>query len=231
MARFALISDLHGELQNLQAILECAGDRADEILVTGDYLEAKVSKKNLGQRAEWPLEDVVDDNPALWEVLVSSCRLIRGNQEERIATALGAQDVPPLLARLLTTPAEWATPTTRFVHGHRFPWFRDGDELMHPVLREPTDRPVVVHGHSHRRLLTLGLADPGQPPRRRIEPETGRTYRLPPGERALVNLGAARDAAAHWALYDEEAGTVTFETAGRTGGPEGNARERNHDDQ
>ncbi|WP_255949497.1 metallophosphoesterase family protein [Streptomyces odontomachi] len=213
MARYALISDLHGNLENLQAIMESASGRADKIFVTGDYLDAKVSKKNIGQRAEWPLEDVVDDNPALWEVLISACRLIRGNQEERIATALGGQDVPPLLAQLLGTAAEWATPTTRFVHGHRFTWFREGDELMHPVLAEPTDRPVVVHGHSHRRLLTFGLGDPGEPPRLRFEPETGRTYQLPQGERSLINLGAARDAAAHWALYDEEAGTVSFETA------------------
>lgn len=214
MVRFAVVSDLHGSLENFQVILECVQGRVDTVVVTGDYLEAKVSKRDMGRGIEWSLEEVVDPDPTLWEALAETCVLIRGNQEERIAAALGGHGVPRLLEPLLGAPEEWTTPLTRFVHGHRFEWFRLGEELRHPVLREPTDRRVVIHGHGHRRLLTLGLGEPGGPPRLRTEPVTGRPYRLSADERSLVGLGAARDDAAHWALYDEETGIVSFETAG-----------------
>ncbi|NED91173.1 metallophosphoesterase family protein [Streptomyces sp. SID11233] len=219
MVRFAVISDLHGNSANFRAITEAARGRVDAIVLTGDYLEAKISKKDMFSGFVWPPEDVVDHDADLWAELVR-CVLVRGNQEERIATLLGGRAVPGL-APLLAAPERWSTPATRFEHGHRFAWARDGDALTHPVLDEEPGGPVVVHGHSHRRMLTFGraapdsAAPPGGP--RRTVPVTGRVHRLPPHGIRVVNAGAACEAAAHWVLYDEDARTVTFETAGDTG--------------
>lgn len=199
--------------------MEAARGRVDSIVLTGDYLEAKISKKEMSSGLVRPPEDVVDHDPDLWAEL-ARCVLVRGNQEERIATLLGDRTVPGL-APLLAAPERWVTQATRFEHGHRFAWARDGDVLTHPVLDEEPGGPVVIHGHSHRRMLTLGrargsaAAPPGGP--RRTVPVIGRTHRLPPHGIRVVNAGAACDAAAHWALYDEDARTVTFETAGGTG--------------
>lgn len=216
MARFAVISDLHGNFENLLAIQEKVAGRVDTVVLTGDYLEAKVSKKDLHRDLRWSLQDVVDLDAPLWEAL-SSCVLVRGNQEERITTVLREQGVPGALEPLLAAPPEWATPTTRFVHGHGFTWFREGEDLIHPVLDALPDRPVLIHGHSHRRLLTTGLEAPGGHRPLRLEPVTGRVYELPTSGYCLVNAGAARDREAHWVLYDEEARTVTFETVRTTG--------------
>lgn len=216
MTRFAVISDLHGNRENLLAILEKAAGRVDTVVLTGDYLEAKVSKKDLHRDLRRPLQDVVDPDPPLWEALAPYV-LVRGNQEERITTALRHQSAPGALEPLLAAPPEWATPTTRFVHGHRFTWFREGEHLRHPVLGTLPDRPVLIHGHSHRRLLTTGPEAMGQHVPLRAEPVTGRVYELPGPGPCLVNAGAARDREAHWVLYDEEARTVTFETARTTG--------------
>ncbi|WSY83079.1 metallophosphatase family protein [Streptomyces sp. NBC_00876] len=222
MARFAVISDLHGNSANFRAIAEAVRGRVDSIILTGDYLEAKISKKDMIPGSVWPPEDVVGHDPDLWSRL-ARCVLVRGNQEERIATLLGGRTVPGL-APLLAAPARWSTPLTRFEHGHRFVWARDGDVLTHPVLDEEAGGPVVVHGHSHRRMLTLGRAEPEpepgpgpEPGPYRAVPVTGRVHRLPPHGIRVVNAGAACEAAAHWVLYDEEARTVTFETAGGTG--------------
>ncbi|MFG2484202.1 metallophosphoesterase [Streptomyces virginiae] len=211
MTRFAVISDLHGKYEHLQDIVEAGKGRIDAIVMTGDYLEAKISKKHLHLGLEWPLEDVVDVDPELWSFL-ESCTLVRGNQEERIAAVMAGRPVPALLAPLLAAPGEWATRTTRFVHGHGFPWARTGGQLDHPLLDDTVsaDRAVIVHGHSHRRLLTLGSGV-------RIEPVTGQPYALAPEGTCVVNVGAARDPEAHWVLYDEDARTITFETARTTG--------------
>ncbi|MEU1122549.1 metallophosphoesterase [Streptomyces sp. NPDC005899] len=216
MARFAVVSDLHGNRENFLAIQEKAAGRVDTMVLTGDYLEAKVSKKDLHRDLHWSLQDAVDPDPSLWEAL-SSCLLVRGNQEERITTVLRHRSVPGPLDVLLAAPSERSTPTTRFVHGHGFTWFREGEHLRHPVLDTAPDRPVLVHGHSHRRLLTTGLGTPGRHTPLRVEPVTGRVYELPPSGHCLVNAGAARDPEAHWVLYDEEARTVTYETARTTG--------------
>ncbi|MEY2243454.1 metallophosphoesterase [Streptomyces sp. SAS_267] len=216
MARFAVISDLHGNYENLLAIQEKAAGRVDTVVLTGDYLDAKVSKKDLHRDLRWSLQDAVDLDAPLWESL-SSCVLVRGNQEERITAVLRGQGVPGALEALLAAPPEWATPTTRFVHGHRFTWFRGGEDLSHPVLDALPDRPVLIHGHSHRRLLTTGLEATGQHAPLRLEPVTGRVYELPRSGPCLVNAGAARDREAHWVLYDDEARTVTFETVRTTG--------------
>ncbi|MBB1245674.1 metallophosphoesterase family protein [Streptomyces durbertensis] len=211
MARFAVISDLHGNYENLLAIQEKAAGRVDTMVLTGDYLDAKVSKKDLHRDLHWSLQDAVDLDAPLWQAL-SSCVLVRGNQEERITTVLRDRSVPSALQALLAAPEEWATPTTRFVHGHRFPWFREGEALSYPVLNALPDRPVLIHGHSHRRLLTTGLEATGRHTPLRLEPVTGHVYELPGSGLCLVNAGAARDREAHWVLYDEEARTVTFET-------------------
>ena len=44
MVRFAVVSDLHGRLDNFRSILESVQGRVDPVVMTGDYLEAKVSK-------------------------------------------------------------------------------------------------------------------------------------------------------------------------------------------
>ncbi|MFJ7625099.1 metallophosphoesterase family protein [Streptomyces sp. NPDC097595] len=215
MARFAVVSDLHGNRENFLAIRERVAGRVDTVFLTGDYLDAKVSKKDLHLDVNWSLEEATDHDPSLWQTL-STCARVRGNQEERITTILRRRRLPVLLDALLAAPAEWATPVTRFVHGHRFTWSRQGEDLSHPLLDAPPDRPVLIHGHNHRRLLTTGIGRHGHDPLR-VEPVTGRVYELPAEGACLVNAGAARDPEAHWVLYDEEARTVTFETARPTG--------------
>ncbi|MFJ9772636.1 hypothetical protein ACIRVF_15555 [Kitasatospora sp. NPDC101157] len=216
MTRTALVADLHGRYQNLRRIIDAAAAaRADRIVVVGDYLEAKVSKKLAAAGGHWSLEEVVDPDPPLWESLLSDCVLVRGNQEERIAHLLAGQPLPPALAGILAAPPEYRDKDAVYVHGHGFDWYRTEQGPWCPVLREPgAPHSRYFFGHSHRRILVETGGTDGSTFRRLTEPATGSPHVLGQGGPWLVNCGAAFQDAAHWTLYDDDDETVTFMTAG-----------------
>jgi predicted phosphodiesterase len=238
VTKTAVLADVHGRLGNLRRIIAACSGRVDRIVVVGDYLEAKVSKKRAALGGEWTLEEVVDPDPELWELLAESCLLVRGNQEERIAALLAGQPLPAALAPLLAAPAEHRSGDDVFCHGHGFDWWKTAEGPWCPVL-PPAAPPAArwFFGHSHRRLLVDTGGTDGSSYRALTQPETGTPLPVPGGDHGedpaedrsgdpggdlgsgagrgpwLVNCGAVFHDAAHWTLYDDETATVTYLTA------------------
>ncbi|MEW9528663.1 ATP-grasp domain-containing protein [Microbispora sp. NPDC049125] len=228
--RYAVVADLHGRLDRLGPIMEAAAGHGARLVLLGDYLEAKVSKRDL--RGGRPLEEVVDRDEPLWELAAREL-LVLGNQEERIARALrhpgtpeaadspeapeapdspeapegaGFPGVPDVLRPLLSAPPRLETARALFVHGHEFDWFRIEGGVWSPKLPEPPDLPVTIYGHSHRPALIRITASPDALMYEALPAAAGVPQALD-GDH-LVNAGPARDG--HWLLYDDEARTVTF---------------------
>lgn len=213
--RYAIVSDLHGRADQFERICRDAGRyRADRVILTGDYLESKVSKRRHDPTVRWDADQVIDHDPGLWRRL-SGCDLVRGNQEERIADLLSADQVHADLAPLLRAPERMVLDSGLvLVHGHRFDWRRYQGRWI-PGRRDIADAPgpVVCYGHSHERLA--GRVPGGSPDGtvELLEVRAGHPIRLLPGYLHLLNLGAARESEGHWLAYDEASQTVTFREA------------------
>ncbi|EIV94636.1 metallophosphoesterase [Frankia sp. QA3] len=172
--RYAVLADLHGRPGALRRILAAAAAAgADEIVCLGDYLEAKVPRRLHDPSRFWPLERVVDSDPALWSQL-AGIRRVLGNQELRIRELLRPEQVPADLAVLLDAP-EWdRLHGVVGLHGHQIRWsagyaepaggpveltgaappaLADGRDLLVPVAADVPRVPVVVVGHTHQEAL------------------------------------------------------------------------------
>jgi diadenosine tetraphosphatase ApaH/serine/threonine PP2A family protein phosphatase len=210
--RVAVISDIHGTLHALEAVLaEIDREAPDEI---------------------WSLGDVVGYGPRPNECVAvvrerASIALV-GNHDLAAVGKLGTDDFGPLAAEsarwtmdaLAPESAEWLRALDPAAT-------REGVELYHASPRDPvweyvlseevallsllaTSAPVVLVGHSHVALsiswdeqsLVGGLAPAG------LEPELrGRRWLLNPGSVGQPRDGDARAA---WLLIDIAAGRAAF---------------------
>ncbi|CAJ59180.1 MULTISPECIES: metallophosphoesterase [Frankia] len=178
--RYAVLADLHGRPGALRRILAAAAAAgADEIVCLGDYLEAKVPRRLHDPSRFWPLERVVDPDPALWARL-AGIRRVLGNQELRIRELLRPEQVPADLAVLLDAPERDRLHGLVGLHGHQIRWSTgraepvggpgepgepgepvgtaadgsaDGRALLVPVAADVPRVPVVVVGHTHQEAM------------------------------------------------------------------------------
>jgi diadenosine tetraphosphatase ApaH/serine/threonine PP2A family protein phosphatase len=214
--RAAVISDIHGNLQALEAVLEdIVSDGADEV---------------------WCLGDVVGYGPHPNEC----CTLVRertqlclcGNHDLAVLGVLDISDFSGDAA----VAARW---TQGVLDDGNAEWLRslapraerDGVELYHGSPRDPVwdyvlsdevavaslhlaAAPIVLVGHSHVALalwLADGMLDGGQAPGGTELPLAGRRSLLNPGSVGQPRDGDSRAA---WLLLDLDASTCEFRRVG-----------------
>jgi predicted phosphodiesterase len=214
--RLALLSDVHGNLEALEAVLADLDRRAPEapLVCAGDIV---------GYGA--------DPDACIDRLRARGASCVLGNHEEMV---LGQRDFSRcvragIVAALWTR--EHLTAGARGFLRQLPPWRDAGRDLAvcHGDLRSADtyvstaaaaeaallqlrrERPgarFLVCGHTHRHMLFSEL-------RGMVSAPTGGTIALPPGERWLVNPGAVGQARsgrplAHYAVLDLEGATVTF---------------------
>ena len=210
--RFAVISDIHGNLHALEAVLAEVDDATpDEIWCLGDVV-------GYGPRPN-ECADLVRDRSDV--VLV-------GNHDLAAIGRLSTADFGPLAsASAHWTASELTSTNAGWLESLRPEATRPGAELYHGSPRDPvweyvlseevaraclleTSAPVVLVGHSHLALALLltddrvegGLAPAG------TDADLGRgRFLLNPG-----SVGQPRDGdpRAAWLLIDADAGRATF---------------------
>jgi diadenosine tetraphosphatase ApaH/serine/threonine PP2A family protein phosphatase len=207
--RYAILSDIHGNLEALRAVLADSRDRVDAMLCLGD---------TVGYGAD-PLAcvDLVAERAAA---------TVCGNHEHAVAGQLGLE----WFNRYARAAAEWTR--ERLDEDHRaylgaLPLVREvaGATLVHASPAQPEEWDYLVTaedgfdvfgefatrwcfvGHSHvPGAWSLGSSGPEHMPGAgRVEAERGRRY--------LVNVGSVgqprdHDPRAAYAVWDAEAGSV-----------------------
>ncbi|WP_018637560.1 metallophosphoesterase family protein [Parafrankia elaeagni] len=217
--RYAVMADLHGKRKALRRVLAAASQAGvDEVVCLGDYLEAKVPMRRHDPARFWPLDEVVDPDPDLWAELVGVRRVL-GNQEERIRDLLEPEQIPDLLAPLLTGTSITHVDCAVGMHGHQIGW--DFDEESDAFLPRAGDVPVVplvLVGHTHRRaVFEIRGGGPGSV--RSVPVIPGRPVPVPvraPGAElvtTVVNVGPAIGRPSNWLFFDADRGEVIFEEA------------------
>ena len=210
--RYALLSDVHGNLEALEAVLAHVVSRADAVLVLGDVV---------GYGA--------DPAACLERVAERAQVVVAGNHEHGVA---GLLDLDWFNDRARVA-VEW---TRRRLDGDHLAWLRtrplvaevDDATLVHASPAQPAEWDYLVSaedgyevfgafatrvcfvGHSHRAgAWSVGSSG------RAHEPGT-RQIELEPGRRYLVNVGSVGqprdgDPRASYALWDLTARRVTIE--------------------
>ncbi|MFK0292681.1 metallophosphoesterase family protein [Streptomyces sp. NPDC090442] len=208
--RYAIVTDLHGDLAALRRVLvDVARERVDQVLCLGDVFECHIGKRDRADYAFGSVAEVFDQVPEL-VALLDGAVVVRGNQEERIASLVPDHALPAWSRAVLDAPLEHRTPFATYCHGHPLPWQQVEPGKWCPLDAEFAGR-ALVHGHHHRsavhRLPRTGRAwrDVTTLPFRYGEPVP-----LTAGHRYLVNVGQVRGADPNWAVIDERAATVTY---------------------
>ena len=210
--RYALLSDIHGNLEALEAVLAHAASRADAMLILGDVV---------GYGA--------DPAACLERVAERAHAVVAGNHEHGVT---GLLDLDWFNDRARAA-LEW---TRRRLDGDHLAWLRarplvaelDDATLVHASPAQPTEWDYLVSaddgyevfaafatrvcfvGHSHRAgVWSVGSSGRAHEPRARaIDLEAGRRY--------LINVGSVGqprdgDPRAAYALWDLAARRVTIE--------------------
>lgn len=191
--RYLVLSDLHGNLQALEAVLaDAAGEGYDQTLILGDLV---------GYGAD--PEAVITRTFAL-----GSAALIRGNHDKvcaGLASAYGFNDIaqrsiawtrmvlpPALLDRLAAMPAGPLTVTDDIEICHGAPFDEDYyifDSRDASRAFVAVSRPICLFGHTHLPSLFIARAGYGMP----VEPDEdgeGWTWTVPRDAHVLINVGS-----------------------------------------
>ena len=212
--RYLLLSDIHGNLPALEAVLKDAHPRGfDRVLFLGDAVGYYPDGEEVLNRLRELRAEPVMGNHDLW-LLEPETFFGRGFIKALLEwqrEALSEEN----LAYMRTWPLERLAPLYHQVHGSPCEPFIYIDELE--PAREAfacSDRPLILVGHTHIAGVYEALEGPSGP-WIRFHPFNKRenTYRLPEGARAIINpgsVGQPRDGVplAAYAIWDEDEGAV-----------------------
>jgi predicted phosphodiesterase len=214
--RYLILSDIHGNLQALEAVLEEAGGRYDRSVCLGDLV---------GYGA--------DPNPVVEWVRANCLCIVRGNHDR---ACTGQEDLswfnPVARAAALWTEGALTAENASYVRSlPQGPLTVDGFQLAHgspldedEYVVEPEEAlrvlaamesRVVFFGHTHiqcgfvwgGRSLTVIPGAGGRRGRRSMALESRSEYLLNPGS---VGQPRDEDPRAAFAIYDADGGTVLF---------------------
>ncbi|WP_030068714.1 metallophosphoesterase family protein [Streptomyces natalensis] len=209
--RYAVVTDIHGNTAGLRAVLaRVRGQQVRQVICLGDVFECHISKRDVAGHAFTRVDEIFDQDPELVGLL-DGARVVRGNQEERIAALVPGRARPAWATPVLDAPLTLHTDFATYCHGHALPpWQEVEPDLWCPLDAEFSGR-ALFHGHHHRsavhRLPDAGRswADVESVPLR-----FGEAVHLTPGSRYLVNVGPVRGPSPAWAVVDEAEATVTY---------------------
>ncbi|MFI1366322.1 metallophosphoesterase family protein [Streptomyces griseochromogenes] len=214
--RYAVLTDVHGDIAALGEVLaRIRRQDVDQVICLGDVFECRVSKSRAAAHVFRTVEDVFEADPRTAELL-DGVLLLRGNQEERIASLVPPAHLPPWTPPLLRAPLEHRTGFAVYCHGHPLPWRETEPGVWSPVDADFPGR-VLVHGHHHRSALhQVPLPGTGHAAARRLPVRFDEPVHLASGARYVVNVGSVATAAPErgpspaWVVVDEDAATVTY---------------------
>lgn len=213
--RYLIVSDIHANLQALEAVIAANEGLYDRILCCGDFVDYCASPNEV---CDWSRE---------------SCDMvIRGNHDKACCGLDDTDDYNPLAQaavvwtkgtltaknlewlRNLPKGPVWVEERFQLVHGSPF----DEDEYLldvHEIIRarENMQCPLVFFGHTHlqcgfRFHEEQGMVLPTVTPQ-----ESASLITIEPGDYYLINPGSVgqprdRDWRAACALYDSEKGNI-----------------------
>ncbi len=190
---YALLGDLHSNIEDTEAVLAHIQQTAKEakVIGLGDLYECTVSKKKAQTMSGLPLQKaaIVDND---FENLLTFPS-IRGNQEERITRVTG-------IRRFTELPETLEIDGATLMHGHQFKW----SVTWQPKF-PPFKKPLLFFGHSHESGLYRGNK------KLPIRIHFGQPIALQEKQYG-INVGSVVDHR-EWCLYDSEKRTVTFMVA------------------
>jgi diadenosine tetraphosphatase ApaH/serine/threonine PP2A family protein phosphatase len=213
--RVGLISDVHANLQALDAVLVALGEqRVEALWVTGD---------TVGYGA--------DPSDVFSLLRERNALIMQGNHDRAVATGEGLEFFNDAAAVAATTHAQWLSAEERDLLGGLPPVQAvERFTLCHGSLRDPmweyvtsvpaataslarAQTPFVCHGHTHIPALFQVEGGGGL---RQLRPKLATAYEL--GTKSLVNPGSVGqprdgDARAAYAVLDTVVGTATFHRA------------------
>lgn len=139
--KYALIGDLHSNIEDTKAVLHHIRETAPDAIVfgLGDLYECTIGKKKAQTISNIPLHKAAIVETEFEDLLTFPS--IRGNQEERITLVTGIKCFANLPEKILI---EGAT----LIHGHQISWDKNW-EPSNTTLTD-IDTPLLFFGHSHR---------------------------------------------------------------------------------
>ncbi len=210
--RVALLSDVHANLQALEAVLAAVAEhRAEALWVTGD---------TVGYGA--------DPSEVFALLRERGAVIVQGNHDRAVGTGEGLEFFNDRAAVAAQMHAQWLTAEERDRLAELPPVQAvERFTLCHGSLRDPlweyvttapaaaaslarSETPFACHGHTH--IPVLFVEEPGGG-LRVTRPDAGTTYALAP--KSLINPGSVGqprdgDPRAAYAVLDTSAGTSTF---------------------
>ena len=191
--RYALLGDLHSNIDDTKAVLEHMQEFApDAVLIgLGDLYECTIGKKKALTVSNAPMHSaaiIEEDFKALL-----TFPSIRGNQEERITQVTG-------IKRFAALPDKMAIEGATLIHGHQIEWNKQWEPVNCSALEIETS--LVFFGHSHRSGIYEDFKKLKEP--------------LPFGKEIQldiknywINVGSVVDNR-EWCLYDSENRSIRF---------------------
>ncbi len=191
--KYALLGDLHSNIDDTKAVLQHIAEIApDSILIgLGDLYECLIGKKKALTISNAPLKAAAIIEDDFEELLTFPS--IRGNQEERITSVTG-------IKRFAALPEKFVIGDATLIHGHQIEW----DKHWEPVNANTIeiDTSLVFFGHSHRSGIYQDYKKIQEPI------QFGNEIQLP-NNNFWINVGSVVDNR-EWCLYDSEKRSIIF---------------------